>query len=51
MTGTKTAVQICREHQLGEQLLTSWKKQPLTHADRLPAVSHKSFYYQPVEAD
>ena len=33
LTGTKTAAQVCREHQLSEQLLTSWKKQLLAHAD------------------
>ncbi len=33
LTGTKTAVYVCREHQLSEQLLTSWKKQLLAHAD------------------
>ena len=33
LTGAKTAAQACREHQLSEQLLTSWKKQLLAHAD------------------
>jgi transposase-like protein len=33
LTGAKTAAQVCREHQLSEQLLTSWKKQLLAHAE------------------
>jgi transposase len=33
LTGTKTAAQVCREHQLSEQLLATWKKQLLAHAD------------------
>jgi transposase len=33
LTGAKTAAQVCREHQLSEQLLASWKKQFLAHAD------------------
>jgi transposase-like protein len=33
LTGTKTAAQVCREHQLSEQLLNTWKKQLLAHAD------------------
>jgi transposase len=33
LTGAKTAAQVCRQHQLSEQLLTSWKKQLLAHAD------------------
>ena len=33
LTGAKSAAQVCREHQLSEQLLTTWKKQLLTHAD------------------
>lgn len=33
LTGTKTAAQVCREHQLSEQLLASWRKQLLAHAD------------------
>lgn len=33
LTGTKTAAQVCREHQLSEQLLAAWKKQLVAHAD------------------
>jgi transposase len=33
LTGAKTAAQVCREHQLSEQLLATWKKQLLAHAD------------------
>jgi transposase-like protein len=33
VTGTKTAAQVCHEHQLSEQLLASWKKQLLAHAN------------------
>lgn len=32
LTGTKTAAQVCREHQLSEQLLGTWKKQLLAGA-------------------
>jgi len=51
LTGTKTAAQVCRQHQLSEQLLASWKKQLPARADLLPAASRNSFYYQPAEAD
>ncbi len=42
LTGAKTAAQICREHQLSEQLLTCWKKQLLAHADLAFAQGHES---------
>lgn len=32
LTGTKTAAQVCREYQLSEQLLATWKKQLLAGA-------------------
>jgi len=32
LTGAKTAAQVCREHQLSEQLLATWKKQLLESA-------------------
>jgi transposase-like protein len=51
LTGSNTAVQVCRKSQFSEQLLASWKKQLLARADFLPAVSRNSFYYQPAEAD
>jgi transposase-like protein len=51
LTGSKTAVQVCRERQFGERPLASWQKQLLAHADLLPAASSDSFYCQPAEAD
>jgi transposase-like protein len=54
LTGTKTAAKICREHQLSEQLLTSWKRQLLARADPVfaqEAVSRSAFYYRSAEAD
>ena len=33
LTGEKSAAQICRELQIGESLLSRWKKQSLEHAD------------------
>jgi transposase-like protein len=54
LTGTKTAAQICREHQFSEQLLTSWKGQLLAHADPAFAqegVSRSAFHYMSAQAD
>jgi len=42
LTGTKTAAQVCREHQISEQLLTTWKKHLLTHADLVFAQERES---------
>ena len=42
LTGAKTAAQVCREHQLSEQLLTSWKKQLLAQADLVFAQERES---------
>src|SRR5262249_8547122 len=42
LTGAKTATQVCREHQLSEPLLTSWKKQLLAHADLVFAQERES---------
>jgi hypothetical protein len=35
LTGTKTTAQICREHQLSEQLVAYWKKQLVTRASQV----------------
>ena len=35
LTGTKTTAQVCREHQLSEQLISLWKKQLLTRASQV----------------
>ena len=54
LTGTKTAAQICREHQFSEQLLTSWKGQLLAHAAPAfaqEAVSRNAFHYRSAEVD
>lgn len=32
LSGTKSAAQLCREHQLSDQLLSNWKKQFLEKA-------------------
>lgn len=32
LTGTKTTAQVCREHQLSEQLIAQWKKQLVARA-------------------
>jgi transposase-like protein len=32
LSGTKSAAQLCREHQLSDQLLSNWKKQFLDNA-------------------
>ena len=42
LTGTKTAAQACREHQISEQLLTTWKKHLLSHADLVFAQERES---------
>lgn len=34
LTGTKTTAQVCREHQLSEQLVSQWKKQLLARASQ-----------------
>ncbi len=42
LTGAKTAAQVCREHQISEQLLTTWKKHLLAHADLVFAQERES---------
>ncbi|HZS08509.1 MAG TPA: transposase [Blastocatellia bacterium] len=42
LTGAKSAAQVCREHQLSEQLLAAWKKQLLAHADLVFAQERES---------
>ncbi len=42
LTGAKSAAQVCREHQLSEPLLTTWKKQLLAHADLVFAQERES---------
>jgi len=42
LTGAKTAAQVCREHQLSEQLLATWKKQLLAHAELVFAQERES---------
>ena len=34
LTGSKTTAQVCREHQLSEQLVSQWKKQLLARASQ-----------------
>jgi transposase-like protein len=35
LTGAKTTAQVCREHQLSEQLVAHWKKQLLARASQV----------------
>src|SRR4029453_12767241 len=51
LTGSNTAVQVCRKSQFSEQLLASWKKQLPARADLLPGASRHSFSNKPGEGD